>query len=148
MIKVEEQREAPEPRPPGITALAVFFALGALISFTSAVSLLTPGSRLEPLWRLNPRAREAFERMGPASVVLLAAVAAACACAAVGLWSGRPWGHRVAAGLLVVNLLGDVLNVALGVEPRAVVGVPVGVALLMVLASRRVRGYFRRPEAG
>ena len=51
-------------RPHGITALSVFFAAGCLIALTSAVSLLFPESFLEPMWRLNPRARTAFSSMG------------------------------------------------------------------------------------
>jgi hypothetical protein len=46
----------PDARPRGITALAIFFGMGACISSTACVSLLLPGSPLEPMWRLNPRA--------------------------------------------------------------------------------------------
>jgi hypothetical protein len=45
-------------RPLGLTVLGVFFVAGAIISLTSAVSLLWPGGPLEPMWRINPRARE------------------------------------------------------------------------------------------
>jgi hypothetical protein len=130
-------------RPRGVSALAIFFGVGALISFASGVSLLFPGSPLEPMWKLNPRAREAFDRMDPGGVLLLAAVCVACASAALGLWSGRLWGYRLAVVLLTVNLLGDLANVLLGVEPRALVGVPIVAALLFFLASARVRSYFR-----
>jgi hypothetical protein len=54
----------------------------------------------------------------------------------------------VALALLVLNLLGDVVNVLLGVEPRAAFGVPIVAALLIFLATRRVRCYFSRPEDG
>ncbi len=134
-----------DPRPRGVTALAVFFGLGTLISLASCASLLNPGSILEPMWRLNPRAREAFDRMGPMSMVLLAAVCVACGSAAVGLWGGKPWGYRVGIVLLVVNLTGDIINVLGGVEPRVVVGVPIVGGLLAYLARPRVRAYFRRP---
>jgi hypothetical protein len=130
-------------RPPGITALAIFFGLGAIISMMACVSLLAPGSALEPMWRLNPRARQAFQRVDPAGPLLLGVVSAACASAAGGLWGGKPWGYRVAVALLVVNLLGDIANVLLGVEPRAIVGVPIVAALLVFLASARVRSYFQ-----
>lgn len=49
------------------------------MSFISAVSLLFPGSFLEPMWRLNPRAHEAFAGMGVWAVVLMCAVCASCA---------------------------------------------------------------------
>src|SRR5215211_3026945 len=104
-------------RPRGITALSVFFAAGFLIALTSAVSLLCPESFLEPMWQLNPRARTAFASMDTWAPVLLITVSAACGAAAFGLWRGRRWGYRVATGLLIVNLIGDVANVALGTEP-------------------------------
>ena len=40
-----------ERRPPGVTALAVFFAAGSMIALVAAVSLLSPGGFLEPMWR-------------------------------------------------------------------------------------------------
>ena len=110
-------------RPRGVTALAVFFAVGAAIAVTSCVSLLFPGSALETMWRLNPRARDAFARMGPLSVALLATVGVACALSSLGLWRGARWGHRLAFVVLAVNLLGDITNVVQGVEPRAAFGV-------------------------
>ena len=99
------------------------------------------------MWRLNPRARTAFASLGPWAPVLLAVVCAACASAALGLWRGRSWGHRLAIGLIVVNLAGDLVNVALGIEPRAIAGVPVAVLILVFLVSARVRSFFRPRRA-
>jgi hypothetical protein len=44
-------------RPGGVTALAIFFAVGATVSLVTIFALLLPGGVLEPIWRLNPRAR-------------------------------------------------------------------------------------------
>lgn len=129
-------------RPRGVAALAVFFCLGCLISATSALALLFPGGFLEPMWRLNPRAREAFAGMGPWAIALLLPVSAACGAASLGLWRGRRWGLVVAIAVLSINLLGDVANTVLGIEPRAALGIPVAAALLLYLASRRVRTHF------
>ena len=133
-----------ETRPVGITLLSVFFSFGALISLTVFVSLLFPGSFLEPLWRLNPRAHEAFASVGAWSVVLMFAVCVSCALAALGLWRGARWGYRLALALLVINLLGDIANVILRTEPGAIAGVPIVIAILTYLMSRRVRRFFRR----
>jgi hypothetical protein len=81
--------------------------------------------------------------MGLAAPLLLVAVSTACAVAAVGLWRRRRWGYLVTVGLLCVQLLGDVVNVVWGREPRAVIGVPIVVALLLYLARPAVRGAFR-----
>ncbi len=136
-----------EARPPGITALSFFFLFGTVVSFVCAVSLAFPGSFLEPMWRLNPRAREAFGPMGAWAVALLAVVCIACALSAIGLWRGRRWGHRLAAGVLAVNLAGDAANAILGIERRAIFGIPVAISLLAFLGSRRVRSFFDRPAA-
>jgi hypothetical protein len=136
-----------ESRPAGITALSLFFLFGAAMSFLSFVSLLFPGSFLEPMWRLNPRAREGFAAIGMWAVVLMRAVCAACASASVGLWRGARWGYWLAVLLLVINLLGDVINVLSGTEPRAVVGIPIVLAILAYLMSKRVRRFFARSAA-
>jgi hypothetical protein len=77
-------RELTGERPLGLAALSAFFTFGALMSAMSALALAYPGSWVEPLWRLNPKARDAFTRMGPWAVVMVA-VGAACAAAAAGL---------------------------------------------------------------
>jgi hypothetical protein len=133
-----------ETRPTGITALSIFFLFGTAASFVSFVSLLFPGSFLEPLWRLNPRAREGFASMGAWAIVLMCAVSIACALAATGLWRGARWGYWLAIALLTINLIGDIINVVTGTEPRAVVGVPIVIAILAFLTSKRVRGFFRK----
>ena len=94
------------------------------------------------MWRLNPRARTAFSGLGVAAPALLVLVAGACGIASVGIFRRRTWGHRTAVGLISMNLVGDTVNAALGIEPRAAVGIPIAGALLVYLLSRRVRGYF------
>jgi hypothetical protein len=94
------------------------------------------------MWRINPRARVAFAQMGSAAPVLLAVVCGACALAAAGLWRGRPWGYWLAVALLGANLLGAVVNLALGIEPRALLGVPIVAVILGALASGRARAFF------
>src|SRR2546423_9407843 len=111
-----------EIRPVGITALSIFFLFGAAMSFMASISLLFPGSFLEPMWRLNPGAREGFSHMGTRAIVLMCAVCVACTATAVGLWRGARWGDWLAVLLLAINLLGDVVNVVTGTEPRAAVG--------------------------
>lgn len=134
-------------RPRTITALSIFFLVGAVLSFTSSVSLLFPGSFLESMWRLNPRAHDSLTRIGPWAVVLLFAVSVSCATAAIGLWRGSRWGHRVAVSLIVINLVADVANVISGTEPRAIVGVPVAAAILAYLMRGRVRQFFKQSTA-
>jgi uncharacterized membrane protein len=129
-------------RPPGVTALAVFFATGTIISFISAVSLLIPGNALEPIWQINPHAREQFIVMGHWSSILLFVVSLLCRATAIGCWRGRQWGYRLAIGLFTVNLAGDLLNATIAGERRVLVGIPIVCALLWYLSRPVVRAYF------
>ena len=140
-----EMKTKSKTRPIGITALSIFFLFGASMSLIASVSLLFPGSFLEPMWLLNPRAREGFTSIGVWAVVLMCAVCVACALAAMSLWQGARWGYLLAVALLVVNLLGDVTNVVTGTEPRAVVGIPIVLAIIAYLRSRQVRRFFASP---
>src|SRR5205807_3637609 len=85
-----------EARPIGITALSLFFLFGAGASFVSFISLLFPGSFLEAVWRVNPRARAGLGGMGLWAVVLMGAVCQlvhwrqwVCARRTMGLLAGR-----------------------------------------------------------
>lgn len=136
-----------DTRPGGVTALSLFFFFGAAMSFIAFVSLLFPASFLEPMWLLNPQAREGFASIGVWAIVLMCVVSVACASAAVGLWRGARWGYWLALVLLAINLLGDIINVVLRTEPRAAVGIPIVIVILVYLMSRKVRRFYRRPPA-
>ena len=69
-------------------------------------------------------------------------VAAACVAAAVGLWTGREWGRRIAVALLGINLLGDSLNALIRRDWRTLIGLPIAAAMLAYLLSSRVRQWF------
>jgi hypothetical protein len=131
-------------RPWGITALSVFFLIGAAISLTASVSLLLPGSFLKWMWRINPRAHENLNSLGLWAAILMLTVSMFCAAASLGLWWTSRWGYWFAVGLITINLIGDLINVVLGTEPRAIVGVPVAAAILAYLISKRVRKVFRK----
>ncbi len=135
-------------RPIGITALSIFFSFGATMSFISFVSLLFPGSFLEPMWRLNPRAREGFASIGAWAIVLMFVVFVGCASAAVGLWRGARWGYWIALALLAINMLGDIVNVVTGTEPRAAVGIPIVIVILAFMMTKRMRRFFAIADSG
>ena len=137
---------ASKSRPLPITALSIFFLLGAVISFTASASLLFPNNFLAPMWRLNPRGHRGLSAIGIWAVALLAVVSVFCGLAAIGLWRRLRWGHKIAIVLIGINLIGDVANVLIGTEPRAIVGVPIAAVILAYLFSKRVRLYFERPD--
>ena len=94
------------------------------------------------MWRLNPRAHEAFSHMGAWALVLLGTVCVACAASAYGFFTGRRWGYWLGIVGLLIHLTGDLVNAALGIEPRAVVGVPVVALILWYLSRPKVRAFF------
>ena len=138
---------APPGQPIGVFAMSAFFGFGALASGLAAISLLTPVGPLDSIWRLNPRAYTRLLGLGGWAPFPMAAICLACAAAAYGFAYGRRWGYRLGIGLLSLNCVGDLANVVLGIEPRAIVGIPIAALLLWYLLSRRVRSYFSRAAA-
>ena len=134
-------------RPFGITVLIIFFLVGTLISFLAGLSLLIPSAFFNGMWRLNPHGHEGLLRIGYWAVVLLFSASASCAVAAVGLWKRARWGHILAIVLIGINLLSDLVNTILGTEPRAIVGVPIALLIILYLLTKRVRNYFSEPQA-
>jgi len=128
-------------RPIDVTLLAVFFLLAAIISVASFASLVWPGP-LDFIWRINPKAHQAFVAMGRSAIVLLAIVGVACALSFVGLWRCRRWGHRLAIAVFTINLAGDIANAFATHDLRAAVGVPIVLVFLVDVLSPRVRRFF------
>jgi hypothetical protein len=129
-------------RPVGISALALFSFLATALAGVAAISLAFPGSPLDPMWQLNPRGHEGLARMHGWAVLLLAVVSGACGITGIGLWRLRRWGYVLAVAGLSIHLVGDILNVVLGIEPRALVGIPIVLALLVYLSRAQVRKAF------
>ena len=119
-------------RSAGVNALIALFGIGTCASLVSVIALTFPGSFLEPIWRLNPRARAGFSYLGNWSILLMLLVCAGCSLTAIGLWRGRRWGYTLAALMIVINLVGDVVNLLAG-ETRAIAGIPIALLLLLYL---------------
>jgi len=120
-----------------MTLLVIFFAAGALICLVTMLALAFPGGFLEPIWQLKPKARVEFQKIGSASVVLMAVVGGACGLAAVGLARNAEWGSRLAIGVLAVNLIGDSVNALLRHDARPLIGLPIGGLMILYLVKNR-----------
>ena len=129
-------------RAVGLTLLTAFFVFGALMAFLAFLGLLLSGGFLEPIWQLNPDAHRALTDLGAWGMLLMAAVAIACALAAVGLWIQAQWGHRLAVGILAINLLGDVMSAVTRGDLRTLIGIPIGGAMMFYLLRARTRAQF------
>jgi hypothetical protein len=124
----------PRRLPIGIKVLVAFFVFGATACAVTIAMFLAPAGRLDFLWRLNPEAQVGFQRIGTAfSVLLMLGVGLACACAAVGLARQKSWARRLAIGILAVNLIGDCVNFVVRHDPRTLIGLPIGGAMIIYL---------------
>src|SRR5215813_11690853 len=120
-------------RPLGVTLLAIFFLFGTVMAALTALMVAFPGSNLDFLWRLNPRAHLGFAALGLWAVLLMVVVATACATAALGLWRCARWGYIAAVAILAVNLLGDAINAGIGHDWRILIGIPIGSVMVIYL---------------
>ncbi len=130
-------------RPPAtLVVFSVFFAFGAAMSGMSALLLVRPGTSLDRIWMLNLDARAQLTSLGPWGILLMAAVCAACALAAIGVWGRAQWGRRLAIGILLTSLAGDVVSAIVRSDPRPLIGVAVAGAMIAYLLSRGARREF------
>lgn len=114
---------------------AAFFAFGAIMCGLTIVLLLFPGTALDPVWRLNPSARLAFQSLGNWSIALMVTVGTLCGVAASGLWRGLGWAVRLAIAILSLNMIGDTINALVRHDYRALIGIPVGAAMICYLVQ-------------
>lgn len=119
---------------------AAFFAFGAIMCTLTIALLLFPGTRLDGLWSLNPDAHQAFLSLGHPALFLMLGVGTGCAGAATGLWRGCRWGVQLALIILSVNIVGDLFNAFERDDYRALIGLPVGGAMIFYLARSLTTG--------
>jgi hypothetical protein len=122
--------------PIGTRLLALFFAFGACMCALTAGLLLFPGSAIDSLWRLNPEAHAALQRIGRLSFLLMAMVGVACALAAIGLARNSQWGRWLGILILALNLVGDLTNAFVRHDLRTLVGMPIAGGMIFYLARR------------
>ncbi|MEO8200166.1 MAG: hypothetical protein ABI679_06580 [Gemmatimonadota bacterium] len=132
----------PSVRPKGITALALFFAFGTLMSGIAALALAWPGGPLDIMWRANPAAREGFASIGPWAVLLMLVVGAGCAAAAYGLWRLHSWGRYLAMAVLAINMIGDTANAIVRKDLKTMAGVVIGGVFVGYLAKSSTKKAF------
>ena len=119
--------------PIGMKLLALFFMFGTCMCGLTIALLLFPSGVLDSLWRLNPGAHAAFQRMGRLSILLMAVVGIACTSAAIGLARNARWGRWLGILILVVNLVGDLTNAFVRHDLRTLIGVPIARVMIFYL---------------
>jgi apolipoprotein N-acyltransferase len=121
--------------PIGMKLLALFFAFGTCMCALTIVLLIFPGTMLDSLWRLNPEAHAAFQRIGGLLILLMVIVGVACALAAIGLARNAKWGRWLGILILAANLVGDLTNAFVRHDLRTLIGVPIAGAMIFIWRS-------------
>jgi hypothetical protein len=130
----------------GLTAMAVFLVFGATMATFAGITLLFPGSFLDPIWRLNPGAGEQLRQLGRGIGVAFLGLAAAMVAAAIGWMKRRFWGWALAVIIIASQVLGDLVNAFRGEWLKGAVGVAIAGALLIFLLQPGVRTKFDRRQ--
>ncbi|HEY2109788.1 MAG TPA: hypothetical protein VGH17_07790 [Candidatus Acidoferrales bacterium] len=132
----------------GLTAMAVFLFFGAAMATFAGITLLFPGSFLDPIWRLNPDAGEQLRQLGRGVGIAFLGLGAAMIAAAVGWIKRHFWGWALAVVIVASQVLGDLVNAFRGEWLKGVLGAAIAGALLVYLTRRNVRDAFERETDG
>jgi hypothetical protein len=129
-------------KPLAFTAIGVFLFFGATMASLAAATLLLPGTPLDRVWTLNPRAHQQLAPLGRKVGILFLLLAAALVISGVGWFRRRPWGWRLAIVIIGTQVLGDLINLMRGDWLRGGTGAVIAGALLLYLLSARIRCVF------
>lgn len=108
----------------------------------AAITLLKPGTLLDRLWAMNPRAHAELTVYGRIAGIPFVIVSGTLAFVSVGWFRRRYWGWLLGVSMIAINVLGDAINFAIGERWRGAIGVTIAMALLAYMTSREVRSYF------
>lgn len=137
-------RSPPVPRRPyGFTGFGCFLFFGALMAGLAATTLLWPGTALDRIWALNPKAHQKLVALGKTVGVLFLFLSAALAAAGIGWLRRRLWAWRLAIVIIATQIFGDIVNSARGDLLRGGVGVIIAGALLFYLLQPTTKAAFR-----
>src|SRR5271168_4405101 len=125
-----------------ITAVGVFLLFGAMMALIAGITFARPGTILDHMWILNPRAHQQLVPFGRRIGIPFLLLSVSLAAAAVGWFNHRLWGWRLAVLIIAVQVLGDLFNFVLGHFIEGGVGVALAGAVLVYLLRPNVRTFF------
>ncbi len=108
----------------------------------AGITLVFPGTILDRSWRLNPVAYAHLAPLGAPVGIAFLLLALVLAVAATGWWCRRRWGWILAVVIIVIQVLGDFLNLLRGDVLRGAAGVVIASALLFYMTRLRMRAAF------
>jgi hypothetical protein len=130
----------------GITAVGIFLFFGAVMAAFAGATLIWRGTVLDRLWAFNMPAYERLAPLGAIAGPVFLLLSAALACAAVGWFKRRLWGWRLATIVILVQALGDLINLLRGDFIRGGIGLAIAGLLLFYLLRPKVRSFFDHSE--
>jgi len=135
------------PPPRGMTAIGIFLLFGAAMALLAGISLVRPGTALDHLWALNPRAYKRLAPLGTTVGTLFLLLSAVLGIAGTGWLQRRKWAWQLAVIVIATQVLGDFANTLRGQVIQGSVGVMVAGALLLYMTRPYVRSVFAtRPK--
>ena len=108
----------------------------------AGMTLAWPGTVLDRMWRLNPRAYRELVPFGRAAGIPFLLLGSTLFVASIGWLRLRFWGWWLAAAIIATQVLGNVVNVFLGHLVEGGLGVAKSGALLLYLLRGDVRHAF------
>jgi hypothetical protein len=128
--------------PRGMTAIGIFLFFGTAMAFLAGTTLVWPGTILDRMWILNPRAYQQLAPFGKTLGIPFLLLSIALGSATAGWFNRRRWGWRLAVFIIATQVLGDLVNVLMGRVIEGGVGIAVAGALLLYLLRANVKAVF------
>jgi hypothetical protein len=113
----------------------------------AGTTLLLPGTGLDRMWAINPRAYKELAPFGKAIGIPFLLLGVALAVAGVGWFKRFLWAWRLAVAIIATQILGNLVNVILGRVVEGAIGITIAGALLFYLLRSEVRGAFSNSDA-
>ncbi len=137
-------QQAPVKQTLGVRLVGVFLVLSTSVLAATVITLFFPGTAVDGIWAVKPEEYERLlqHRMLAGAGFLVLGIMMAIA--AAGWWRSRRWAWWLVQGILVVNILGDVVRAAGGEVREGLMGVVLVLALLAYVRSAGVRTVVRR----
>lgn len=128
--------------PVGLTAMGIFLLFGAFVAFLAGTTLVWPGTVLDLMWDLNPRAYQRLAPFGRVAGIPFTLFGMTLSVAAIGWFKRYLWGWRLTTAIVAIQVLGDLVNVVLGRIVEGGIGATIAGALIFYLLGSPVRSAF------
>ena len=138
--KAEDKQSSKPVR--GFTAFGVFLLFGMSMASLAGTTLVCRGTFLDDIWVLNPTAYRQLTPLSRSFGAVFLLLAVVLASAAVGWFRRRLWGWRLAIVVIVIQVIGDVVNLLRGDFVRGPIGIAVAGAVLIYLLRQDVKRLF------